>query len=184
MTDLSLHILDIAQNGIRAGATLMELLINEDEDTQLITITIIDNGSGMTPEELASATDPFYTSRTTRRVGLGLPLFKQNAEKTGGTFNICSTPGTGTIVVASFGMYHLDRPPLGDTANALMLLVSANPTLNFVYRHSSRGKDYLFDTREIKEILNGMSLTDAAVIKMLTDMIRANLEDIHQTTQR
>ncbi len=178
MNDLSLHILDIVQNSISAGATLITIAIAENRADDLLTITIEDNGKGMTKEQVERVTDPYFTSRTTRKVGLGLPLFKQSAEQSGGALTVESVVGSGTKVVAVFTYKHIDRPALGDTANAVMLLVSANPSIDFIYRHSVDSQDYTFDTREVKEVLDGLPLNDAQVIKMLTEMIRSNLDEI------
>ncbi len=180
MNDLSLHILDIVQNSISAGATLIYILIDEDTATDVLAITIEDNGKGMTPEQVARVTDPYFTSRTTRKVGLGLPLFKQSAEQTGGSLAIESAVGKGTKVTATFGHAHIDRPSLGDTANAVVLLVSANPQIDFVYTHTHNGNTYTFDTREVKEVLDGLPLNDVQVVRMLTEMIRENLKDIQK----
>jgi anti-sigma regulatory factor (Ser/Thr protein kinase) len=178
MKDLSLHILDVAQNSVSAGAKNIKIIIAEDFAADTLSISIIDDGSGMTPDILAKVTDPFYTTRTTRKVGLGLPLFKQNAEISGGSFRISSRIGEGTSVEAVFGHKHIDRPPLGDIAGVIMMFVGSNPHLDFYYKHIVNGTDYIFDTREVKEILEDMPLNDPAVIRQLKEMINENLIDL------
>ena len=112
MNDLSMHILDIIQNSLSAGASIIELDVSEDVLNNLLTVTIKDNGKGMTPEQVAQVTDPFFTSRTTRKVGMGLPLYRQSAEQSGGTLKVESEVGVGTSVIATFGYDHVDRPPM------------------------------------------------------------------------
>ena len=125
MRDLSLHIIDIVQNSVRADATLVNLTI--EISGEVLIIRIGDNGCGMTAETLQKVTDPFYTTRTTRKVGLGLPFFKQSAEQSGGELIIESEVGMGTVVTATFGLHHLDRPPMGDLSETVSLVMSGNP---------------------------------------------------------
>ena len=136
MKELSLHVLDVAQNSISAGATRLELTLTEDAGGWL-TVVIADNGRGMTPEFLSRATDPFTTTRTTRKVGLGLPLYRMAAEQTGGTLDIQSAEGVGTTVTARFDRKHLDCPPLGDLAGTVALLIQGSPELTWTYRHTA-----------------------------------------------
>ena len=136
MKELSLHILDVAQNSISAGATRLELTLTEDAGGWL-TVVIADNGRGMTPEFLSRATDPFTTTRTTRKVGMGLALYLLAAKQTGGTLSMESTPGQGTTVTATFDRKHLDCPPLGDLAGTVALLIQGSPTLDLRYRHTT-----------------------------------------------
>lgn len=183
MKDLSLHILDIVQNSISAGATLIETVINENPEKDTYILTISDNGKGMTTETLQKATDPFFTSRTTRNVGLGLPLLKQNAERTGGSFSLLSTPGEGTIVKATFGFKHIDRLPLGDIGGVMALLASANPTLDFTYSHRCTSGDFEFDTREVKMELDGLSISHAEVHRFMKELINENIKSIEDSQQ-
>lgn len=178
MKELSLHILDVSQNSISAGAKNIKILIEEDSVADKFKILIEDDGKGMSPEILKNVTDPYFTTRTTRKVGLGLPLFKQNAEMSGGSFEITSEVGKGTLVKAEFGYSHFDRPPLGDIAGVVMILVGSNPDLDFLYIHSINDRNYEFDTREIKEILEGMPLSDPLVIRQLKEMINENLKEL------
>ncbi|KAF5083399.1 Histidine kinase-, DNA gyrase B-, and HSP90-like ATPase [anaerobic digester metagenome] len=178
MKDLSLHILDIAQNSITAKATLIQIAIVEDTVADTYTITITDNGCGIPPEMLAKVTDPYTTSRTTRKVGLGIPLFKQNAERTGGQLTLESEVGKGTVLTAVFVRSNIDRPILGDIAGVVVILVSANPKIDFVYSHSVNSNCYVFDTREVREALDGLPLNEPSVIPLLKEMIASNLEEL------
>ena len=155
MKELSLHILDIAQNSISAGCTRLELSLTE-QDGQL-TLVIGDNGRGMTPEFLSSVTDPFTTTRTTRKVGLGLPLLRMAAEQTGGSLAIESTVGVGTTVTARFCSGHIDCPPLGDMAGTVALLVQGAPEVDTIYTHTTSRGSFTFDTREIRAVLGRAS---------------------------
>ncbi|HYX06436.1 MAG TPA: ATP-binding protein [Bacteroidales bacterium] len=176
MKELALHILDLTQNSIAADATLVETAILEDPQHDIFRIIIKDNGKGMTAAEVQLATDPFYTSRTTRKVGLGLSLFKQRAEETGGSFNIESVLHTGTKVTADFGYHHIDRPVLGDIAGVLVMLLAANPDIDFTYKHITPRDSFFFDTRDVRDLLGDVSVNQQAIIKFLKEMIRENIE--------
>ncbi len=178
MNDLSLHIIDIIQNSLTAGATLIKLTVNEEIKGDLLTIEIEDNGKGMTAHQVMSLEDPFFTSRTTRRVGMGIPLFKQSTVQSSGNLTVLSEPGVGTKVTATFRHSHIDRPPLGDLANSFILMVSANPNKEFFLRYLYNGSEYCFDTVEVKEILDGLPLNDPSVIRTLTAMVDSNIKDI------
>ena len=177
MQDLSLHILDVAENGIQAGATLIEIDISEDTDSDLLQITIKDNGKGMDADMLGQVTDPFVTTRTTRRVGMGLSLLKQAAKETGGDLRISSEPGKGTTVVATFQDSHIDRRPLGDMGATVTTLIMGNPNLDFIYTSNLREQEIEIDTRSIRNALNGaMSISDPAVIGLIRDLFRKKEE--------
>ena len=176
MKDLSLHMLDIIQNSISAGATLIQTRIREYPETDTYELLISDNGKGMDSETLQKATDPFFTSRTTRKVGLGLPLLKQNAERTGGSFSLLSNAGEGTIVKATFGYKHIDRIPPGDIGGVMALLASANPSLDFTYSHYSAAGNYEFDTRHVKTELDGLPISHAEITRFMKEMINENIK--------
>ncbi len=178
MRDLSLHILDIIQNSVAANASLIEISIHEDVEKDLLKITIKDNGKGMSKEFVKIATDPYTTSRTTRKVGLGIPLLKQNAERTGGSLSITSELGKGTILEATFIPSNIDCLSLGDIAGVIALTVSGNPLINFIYNHNINGNLYTFNTKEVKEILEGISIAEPSVCRYLKEMIQSNLEEI------
>ncbi|MDR0970712.1 MAG: ATP-binding protein [Lentimicrobiaceae bacterium] len=175
MKDLSLHIMDILQNSTRAGASEITLDIVENKTNDTLRITFIDNGSGMSEETLQHVLDPFFTTRTTRKVGLGLSLLKQNAEMTGGNLNIKSQLGVGTEVVVVFGLSHIDRPPMGDLAGTVVLTASANPNIRFIFHYQTDVIDYTFDTKEVNEALDGISLQEPEVISYLREMIAENI---------
>lgn len=178
MNDLSMHILDIVQNSISAGATMVTLTVDESPAEDLLTIAVGDNGRGMTPEQVSRLADPFFTSRTTRRVGMGIPLLMDSARQSGGDVRIESEPGKGTEVTAVFGYSNIDRPPLGDVANALMLLVSSNPDLDFLFTYRYDGEVYLFNTADVREIFGEDALENLTIIRNLEKMIKDNMREI------
>lgn len=178
MKDLASHIMDIVQNSIRAQATRIEIEVTEDHGKDCFTIKIRDNGTGMDEATLARVCDPFFTSRTVRKVGLGIPLLQQNAEQTGGKVSLISALGKGTTVNATFGHSHLDRPPLGDMAETISLLLVANPDIHFIYKHTTNTGAYLLDTEELQQILEGVPLTHPEILVGIQNLIRENLKEI------
>lgn len=178
MKDLSMHIMDIAQNSISANCSVLKIEIREDMDLDNYSITIEDNGVGMSPEFLEIVTDPYVTTRTTRKIGLGLPLLKQNCERTGGDLTITSAEGVGTKVVANFVLTHLDRPPLGDIAGTIVLLTAANPDIYITYHHVTNTGEYIYDTKEINATLDGVSINEPSVMRFLKEMLNENLKEI------
>lgn len=162
MKELSLHILDLAQNSLTAGCTCLDLSLDE-QDGRLI-LVIADDGRGMSPEFLARVTDPFTTTRSTRRVGLGLPLLRLAAEQTGGSLMVESSLGIGTTVRAIFCAGHIDCPPLGDMGETIALLVQGAPGVEVTYCHATEQGSWRFDTRELREALGpDVSLADPNV---------------------
>ncbi|HLN53895.1 MAG TPA: ATP-binding protein [Lentimicrobium sp.] len=178
MKDLSMHMLDIAQNSITANATMLYIEINENNNQNLYSITIKDNGIGMSQDLLTSSLDPFFTTRKTRKVGLGIPLLKQNCERTGGNFLIDSTVGAGTTVKAEFIRSHPDFMPIGDLSGTIVLLTAANPEISFKYLHITKKGQYLYDTNEILKVLDGVSVNEPTVRNFLKEMINENLKEI------
>lgn len=178
MKDLALHILDILQNSVIAGATLVKLQIDEIPDQDEYRIRFIDNGKGMDSEMVKHVTDAFFTTRITRKVGLGLPLLKQNAERTGGRMIIHSEPGKGTEVDVVFVYNHIDRLPAGDISGTLALTVSSYPAVDFMYTHNTPEGTFIFDTIEIKETLGDLPISNPKVIAFMKNLIRENLEEI------
>lgn len=177
MREISLHIMDIAQNSVRAQASLITIRLLADKKADQLTVEIIDNGSGMSEEMTAHVTDPFVTSRTTRRVGLGLSLLQAGAEGTGGSFTVSSKLGDGTDVRAVYTMSHLDRPPIGDFAGTAESLMICNPDLDFrieVQLPDSTAVQDL-DTREIRSMLGGDVRLDEPEIAA---WIRENLHEM------
>ena len=173
-----MHILDIVQNSISAGATLVTLTVDESPAEDLLTIAVGDNGRGMTPEQVSRLADPFFTSRTTRRVGMGIPLLMDSARQSGGDVRIESEPGKGTEVTAVFGYSNIDRPPLGDVANALMLLVSSNPDLDFLFTYRYDGEEFLFHTADVRDVFGKDALRNLTIIRNLEKMIKDNMREI------
>ncbi len=174
LPELSLNVLDIAENSVVAGASLIGIYIDTDKKADTLTITIEDNGCGMSPEKLSRVTDPFYTTRTTRKVGLGLSFFKQAAEMTGGSFSITSEEGVGTTVTAVFGYSHIDRMPLGDINETLITLILCNPNIDFMFRHYEDGEGAELDTREIKAVLEDVPITEPDVISYIRTLLVEN----------
>ena len=146
-----MHILDIVENSIRAHAKKIEIKIIEEKKKDLLTIEIIDDGKGMDKKTLKNVLDPFFTTKNTKRVGLGLSLLAQSAEESGGSIKIESKPGQGTKVKAVFGYSHIDRKPLGDVNKSLKVLIAANPDINFIYEYQKDNANYYLDTKGIKK---------------------------------
>ena len=175
MLELALHILDIVENGLAAGASLISILVHEDRRRNRLEIVIRDNGRGMPAEKKARALDPFYTTRTTRRVGLGLSLFRELTMNCEGDFRLDSQEGQGTEVNASFRMNHIDLPPLGDMAASLSALIMGNEAVDFYYRHQVGEEVFELDTREVKGELDGLPISHPEVVRYLRDGIREAL---------
>jgi hypothetical protein len=176
--ELALHILDIVENSVRAGATLVRILIRENRAKDLFLMRNTDNGSSMTPEERQRALDPFYTTKKVRRVGLGLPMLSDAADRTGGKMTLRSKPGTGTVVEAAFGLSHIDRQPMGNIVSTLITIIVGNPGIDLLYRHEVDGRSYLLDTKEIKKELEDVPLNHPEVTGFLREHIAEGLSDI------
>jgi len=170
--------MDIIENGLDAGASLITLSIVEDRKEEVLRISIKDNGRGIPDSMLEQITDPFVTTRTTRRVGLGLSLFKETAKRCGGEFDISSTQGEGTEVRASFQSNHIDTPPLGDMAGSLTALITTHPEVNCVYTHEAGGNEFEMDTRQIKKELDDVPIHHPEVMTYLARSIRESLEGL------
>lgn len=178
MKELSLHILDIVQNSIVAQAKNIHISITEDSAKDLLFITIRDDGTGMPSDVVQRVLDPYTTSRTTRKVGMGLPLLNDACSSTGGKLQISSTVGQGTEVLATLGLGHIDRQPLGDIAGVMVILITANPKIRFTYLHKKDGNSYALDTDEVNEALDGVPINTPEVAKMLREMISLNLDEL------
>ena len=171
MRELSLNVLDIAQNSIAAGASLIEIEITENTVSKELTITVSDNGCGMTKEQLENVLDPFFTTRTTRKVGMGIPLFKLAAEQTGGSLKIESEKGKGTTTAALFKTDSIDFTPLGDVTSSVVILISMNTDRDFIYRRSKDSESFELSTAEMREILGGVPLNEPEVVEWMKDYI-------------
>jgi anti-sigma regulatory factor (Ser/Thr protein kinase) len=176
MEDLSLHVLDIAENSIAAGASHVEIRVRESRREDRLSIEIFDDGRGMSADILQKTTDPFFTTRSTRRVGLGLSLFEQAAKRAGGEFKIASCPGAGTKVTGVFQYSHVDRQPLGDMDQTLLALVVGNPQIEFTYLHQADDSEISFSTREIKTQLGDISINSPRGISA----VRRSLEKVRE----
>lgn len=175
MKELSLNILDIAENSVKAGASLTEIEILEEGER--LTLTITDNGSGMTEEVLKGVTDPFYTTRTTRKVGMGLPLLKLEAEMTGGSVTVESRhfesfpDNHGTKVTAVFYKNHIDCVPLGDAVASITTLIQGHPDRDFLFTHKTDGKTVSLDTRELRAVLEDVPLDSYEILKWIEEYL-------------
>lgn len=176
MKELSLNILDITENSVKAKASLTEILLDETEDKLILTIK--DNGVGMTAEILANVTDPFCTTRTTRKVGLGLPFLKLQAEQTGGSLKIVSRhidefpTDHGTTVTAQFNKNHIDYTPLGDIVSSIITLIHGHPDTDFLFSHRLCSREISLDTRQVREILGDIPLNSFEVIKWIEEYLK------------
>jgi K+-sensing histidine kinase KdpD len=180
MTELSLNILDIAQNSIKAEAGLIELLVEIDTASDTLTVEINDNGCGMSAEQLEKVTDPFFTTRDTRNIGLGVPFFKDAAESTNGSFSITSELGKGTRVKAVFGLSHIDRVPLGDMNATIEMLIFYNTHIDFTYRYKINKTEFTLDTREIKELLEGAPIDAPDVKAFISEFLKENSAEVNK----
>ncbi len=179
MRELSLNVLDVAQNSITANASLITVEIAENTAESTLAISIADNGRGMSEEQLKSVQDPFFTTRTTRKVGMGIPLFKMAAEMTGGSFKISSKLGKGTETAAVFKTDSIDFTPLGDIKSTVIMLVTMNTDRDFVYRQRVDENEFVFDTREIKRILGGVPLDEPDIVSWMRDYIDENIKELY-----
>ncbi len=177
--DLSQHILDIAENSVTANATLVHIDIDESPVDDRLTIAVRDNGRGMDADMLRRIADPWVTTRTTRKVGLGIPFLKQTAEMCGGSFAIASALGQGTTTQAAFQLGHIDRPPLGDLIGTLLCVIVGNPQVDLVYRHRVADREFALDTREFREILGPeVPLSDPEILAFVRNTITEGLTSI------
>jgi hypothetical protein len=172
MEDLALHILDIARNGAEAGATRVEIRVEEDPAADTLRIVVTDNGRGMDAEAAGRATDPFFTTRKTRVVGLGLPLLRQAAEAAGGWLRLASEPGAGTRVEAVFGLGHVDRAPLGDVETTVLVLMASHPDVDLDWTHRRGEREYSLATADIRAALDGASLASPAGVALLRSAVK------------
>jgi hypothetical protein len=167
--------MDVAENGVAAGASLIHITVAEQREINLLRIEIADNGKGMSQEMVEKATDPFFTTRTTRRVGLGLSMMKEAAGRCDGEFRIKSVEGQGTEVIATFRFDHIDLAPLGDVAGSITTLVIGNPDVDFVYTHEVDSRCFSLDTREIKSELGDVPISHPRVIRHLSGLLKESI---------
>ncbi|MBE5939399.1 MAG: sensor histidine kinase [Lachnospiraceae bacterium] len=177
MTEIALNVHDVAENSTRAKATLVEISVLISQADDILTIIIKDNGCGMSEEQVRHVTDPFFTTRTTRSVGLGVPFFKMAAECTGGSFNIDSTIGVGTTVTAVFVLSSIDRMPLGDINCTIHSLITFNADIDFIYTYRFNDREFILDTRQFREILGDVPLNSYEVSEYIKEYLAENKLD-------
>ena len=182
MFELALHILDLVQNSVAAGAKLVTVTIILDTGTDELSISIEDDGCGMDEELLRRVESPFETTRKTRKVGLGIPMFKQCALMCGGTFRLSSEKGRGTLLTATFQASHVDLPPLGDLKGTMLTLVAGSPeTPDFILNYRVDGRAFTFDTRPIREAMGGMPLHGADINAWLSEYLEEGIQSVENT---
>ncbi len=177
MRELSLNILDIAENCLKANATLVQIDVTVEGN--LLTIAIQDNGCGMSPDFLAKVTDPYTTTRTTRNVGLGIPLIKMEAEMSGGSFDIVSQVDVGTTVTTTFAVDHIDRPPLGDVGETIMTLLTQLEDTRIIFTYCANCQSFTFDTLELQQQLEGIPMDTPEILLFVKEMINQNITTIN-----
>ncbi len=180
MEDLSLHILDIVENSIKANAKNIKIKFNENKNKDMSAIEISDDGEGMDKHTLKKALDPFFTTRTTRTVGLGLSLLSEASKAANGSFSIKSKPGKGTHLKAKFQSSHIDKKPMGDIPSTLISIISGNPQINLVYIYKINGEKYIFDTKEIKSQLNGIPINSPEVLRIIQSNIKKGMDSMRR----
>lgn len=179
MKELALHILDLAQNSITAGADLVMLTVNENLNKDCLTIIIEDNGCGMDAKQIEKVKDPFVTSRTSRKVGLGIPLMLAACQRCDGNLDMVSEPSIGTKLTAVFKHSHIDRAPLGNMEETIISLIIGAENINFVYKHIINHEEFVFDTREIRKALGDeVPLTEPEVMDWIKDFISEGLSNL------
>lgn len=180
MPEISLHILDVTNNSVKANANLIEIYVEIRQDDDKLSVIIKDNGHGMSQDTINKVTDPFFTSRTTRNVGLGIPFFKLSAEATGGDFIIKSKKGSGTTVKATYKLSHIDRMPLGDINSTIQTLVVFNKDIDFLYEYKVDGESFRLDTKEFREILGDIPFDHPEIYVYIQKYLEENHNNINK----
>lgn len=183
MRELALHLLDIAENSVSAKAGTIRICVEEDQAADRLTIAVADDGIGMSAEMVERVTDPFVTSRTTRKVGLGIPLLKAAAEACNGWLTITSAPGQGTTLRVEFQESHIDRMPLGNLPDTLLTLVVGSPEVHWIFDYTVNGQTYSFDNAPIQEALGDIPLTDPAVLGYLRETLNTGIAEVSANKQ-
>ena len=178
LRELALHLLDIAENSIAAGAKTVRLTVEEDTRTDRLRLCVEDDGRGMDEKMAALVIDPFVTTRTTRKVGLGIPLLKAAAEACDGWLTITSAVGQGTRLECEFRHSHIDRMPLGDLPGTILALVVGAPQVHWVYRHRVNEAEFVFDDQPIKDELGEVPLTEPEVLRYVREMLQQGVADV------
>jgi signal transduction histidine kinase len=183
MIDLAAHILDIAENSVRAGARLIEINIDEDTANDSLSIEIIDDGQGMKEEDIKKVLDPFYTTKTVRRVGLGLPLLADATQRSGGHLNLESKEGKGTTIKATFGLSHVDRQPMGDIISTLIILIAGNSDVDFLFKHRNNDRQFEMDTRTIRNEIDDIPINHPEILKYIRGILEEGFSEIKNETK-
>lgn len=180
MKELSLHLLDIVQNSVRAKATEIEITVREDLTQDLLEIIIKDNGKGMPKALIDQIKNPFATTRTTRKVGLGIPLLLEACQRCEGDLEIQSEEGAGTSLRAYFKNSHIDRAPMGDLVNTITMLILSSPEIRYIFNYVVNQKEFTMDTKEIQAILEDVPISDLTVIKWLEEYLKENIASLKE----
>ncbi|MGB4439812.1 MAG: ATP-binding protein [Sedimentibacter sp.] len=178
MKEISMHILDIAMNSVKAKATLLEIKVEESIKNNYLKLSITDNGIGMSEEMTKQVIDPFFTTRTTRKVGLGLPMLKESCERCNGNLNINSQLGKGTIVKCYFERNNIDRAPLGNMGETIMTIINCLDNCELIYAHETDRGTFRLNTSEVKEILENVNIKDNGVLLWIKDFINENIKEL------
>jgi anti-sigma regulatory factor (Ser/Thr protein kinase) len=181
LRELSLHLLDIAENSVSANARNIHIWVVEDIHSDRLGMRVTDDGRGMDAETVAKVTDPFVTSRTTRKVGLGIPLLKAAAEACNGYLTIQSEVGKGTCVDVEFERSNIDRMPLGDIASTFITLLIGSPEVHWIFTYQVDEAEFVFDDQEIKETLDGVSMTEPGVLKFIREYMIEGINQVRAT---
>jgi hypothetical protein len=182
LRELALHLLDIAENSVAANGKNISISVEENTTNDRLRMNVQDDGVGMDANTVAKVIDPFYTTRTTRKVGLGIPLLKEAAEACNGFLTIESEPGKGTRIDVEFQHSHIDRMPLGDLASTYLSLLIAYPHIHWVFQYQANNQDFEFDDAPIKKELEGIPLTEPEVLSYIRQMIETGIADIQPVT--
>jgi len=177
LRELALHLLDIAENSISAKARNITIEVAEEIDTDLLKLSVQDDGCGMDAETAAAVIDPFVTSRTTRKVGLGIPLLKEAAEACNGALQLESTPGKGTKISVQFQHSNIDRMPFGDLTTTWMHLLVANPGVHWIFKYRFNENEFVFDDEPVKKELEGVPLSEPSILNCLREMLQSGLDE-------
>lgn len=175
MQDLAMHLLDIVYNSIRAKAKCIKIFIRESFKLDIIIIRVEDNGIGMNEDTVAKVQDPFFTTRTTRNVGLGIPLFKMGALLCDGSFRLESKENIGTLIEASYKKSHLDTPPMGDLSETIVTLIQADENIEYEFHYENDDIQFDLNTVEIKEVLDGVSIVEPDIIIWLKSYVKEGI---------
>jgi anti-sigma regulatory factor (Ser/Thr protein kinase) len=178
LRELALHLLDIVENSVSAHASTIQIVVEEDSSADQLRMIVEDNGAGMDADMLARVVDPFVTSRTTRKVGLGIPLLKAAAEACNGSFTITSALGKGTRVEVTFQRSHIDRMPLGNLSATILILVVGSPHVHWLFRYQVDGRVFAFDDEPIKQELEGIALSEPAVLGFLRELLETGVASV------